>query len=222
MTDLEMRELWIGFDQKLERNWKLNVELLKRSNLDKARDKMTNLIWVKSMALAFYASAMFFFLYFAISNWAVPHIAGTGFLLASWALAIVMASIHELDLVSKINFSESVTISQKKLHKLRLTIIKYIRLGVWIAPLYFAFVILMFKLAWNLDIVAVGDSAWIQSNIVLSVLLVPAAVWAHRKLSAKNAEKKWMNRLLAGNGSQITDALSFIGEIEEFEKEENN
>ncbi len=221
MNELEgIRELWLGFDQKLERNWKLNMELLKRGNLDKARSKMINLIWVKAIALAFYTSAMFFFLYFAISNWAVMHMAGAGFLLATWALSIIVASIHELDLISKIDFSEPVTASQKKLHQLRLTSIKYIRLGVWIAPLYFTFIILMFKLLWNIDIVAVGDSSWIQANIAFSILLVPAAIWAHRKLRAKNAEKKWMNRLLAGNGSQINGALSFIAEIKEFEKEE--
>ena len=73
-------------------------------------------------------------------------------------------------------------------------------------PLYFAFVILLFKVAWNLDIVVMGNQGWILSNVILSIAFIPVAIWAHRKLSPKNAETKWMNNLLRGNGSQVTAA----------------
>ena len=68
----------------------------------------------------------------------------------------------------------------------------------------------------------IGDQSWIVGNLIFSVVAFgPAALWAHRKLSPKNAETKWMNSLLRGNGSQVTSAMAFINEIEEFEKEDD-
>lgn len=46
------------------------------------------------------------------------------------------------------------------------------------------------------------------------------ALFIHHQLSSKNMDKKWLNWLLQGNGSQIGEALGFLKEIEEFEKEE--
>ena len=42
------------------------------------------------------------------------------------------------------------------------------------------------------------------------------------KLAPKNADKKWMDRLLRSNGSQITDAIAFLKEIEDFERSDIN
>jgi flavoprotein len=42
----------------------------------------------------------------------------------------------------------------------------------------------------------------------------------HRKLNPKNADKKWLNWLLQGSGSQVNEALEFLKEIDEFVEEE--
>lgn len=213
----DFKKTWTKIDQKLDRNWKLNLEIIRRSNIDKSKSKMKNLVWIKAISLAFCLFFTILFIVFSVSNWGTIHLATAGITLATWTLSICVASIHELGLITQIDYSSSIPELQKRLSRVRLAIIKYIRLGVWIAPLYFAFIILFFKIAWNLDIVAVGDQKWILSNIILSIAFIPAAIWAHRKLSPKNAEAKWMNNLLQGNGSQITSALALIKEVEEFE-----
>ena len=42
-------------------------------------------------------------------------------------------------------------------------------------------------------------------------------IWIYRNLSPKNVNKKWINWLLRGNGSQINEAQKFMLEIEQFE-----
>lgn len=44
------------------------------------------------------------------------------------------------------------------------------------------------------------------------------SIWSFRKLSPKNAKKKWMYELLRGNGSQVMDAIYFMNEIRSMEK----
>ncbi len=47
---------------------------------------------------------------------------------------------------------------------------------------------------------------------ILSLLLL-------RALKPKNANKKWLNWLLWGSGSQVNEALTFLGQVEDFETE---
>ncbi|MEQ9440391.1 MAG: hypothetical protein RIG62_15155 [Cyclobacteriaceae bacterium] len=222
MIELEnLRTIWTGIDQKLDRNWKLNLKVIRQTNLNQVRRKMTQLIWVKGFTLAFYLLFTLLFAGFAVANWPIPHLVATGALFALWTLAVSVASIHELALVRSLDYAEPVTVLQKKLGQLRLTIISYLRLGVWVLPLNFGFIILFFKVLWGVDIVAVGDPAWMIGNIIFSIVVfVPLSLWLHRKLSPENAYKPWMNRVLGGNGSQITGALAFLKEIEKFERGE--
>lgn len=222
MKELEnLQNLWASIDQKLDRTWKLNLEVIRQTNLNQVRSKMSSLIWVKGFTLAFYLLFTLLFIGFAAANWPAPNMVVTGILFAAWTLAIAVASVHELSLIRSIDYSEPVTVLQKKLGQLRLTIIRYLRLCVWILPLNFGFIILFFKVLWGVDIVDVGNTAWMIGNITFSlVVFVPLAVWLHRKLSPENAHKPWMNRVLRSNGSQITEALTFLKEIEKFERSE--
>jgi len=220
LDDLKLS--WANLDQKLDRNWKLNLQLIRQTNLDKAQRKITNLIWAKGLALAVYFISLILFVEFTFDNLGVIHLATTGILLSTWTLAICITSIHELHLITTIDYALPVPDLQKKLVSIRLATVKYLRLGIWIIPLSFAFTILFFKAIFGVDIVAVGDTNWMIANGVFSlVVFVPLAIWLTKKISPKNAEKKWMNKLLKGNGSQITTAIDFLKEIESFEKEES-
>lgn len=215
----DLKNTWAELDQKLDRNWKLNLELIRRTNLDKARKKIRSLIWVNALTLTFYLVATVLFVSFTIANLASIPLMVTGIVFGLWTLLICIAAVHEFELISKLDYSAPIPELQKKLSKIKLVIIRYLRLGVWIFPLYFGFIILFFKLLFGIDIVTHGDQNWIIGNLIFSVVVfVPLALWAHKKLSPVNAEKKWMNKLLRGNGSQITDALVLLDEIEEFEE----
>jgi len=215
----EIKLLWGAYEHKLDRNYKLNLELLKRTNLDKAKSKITKLTWVTGLTLAFYITATFLLVVFTIANFSSPYIAASSGMLAFWTLLICIAAVHELELISRIDYSSPITDLQRSLSQLKLVIIRYMRLAVWIFPLYMVFVVLFFKVLFGVDIVSGADTSWLLGQIPVMAVFAAGALWAHKKLSPKNADKPWMNKLLSGNGSQITDALTLLSEIEEFEKE---
>lgn len=217
---LNIEQTWALLEAKLERNWRLNIEAIKRVNLDKARNKMKQLMWIKAITIAFYFFFMILFVSFTVTNIESIHLASTGIIFSIWTLAVCITSIHELHLITSIDYSGSIQEMQKRFSHIKLVIIRYLRLGVWVVPLYFGFIILIFKTILGIDIVEVGDPAWITANVIVSIVLfVPFAIWATLKLNPKNAEKKWMNKLLRGNGDQITYALEMIKEVNEFENE---
>ena len=216
----ELKSIWNQINEKLDRNWQLNMELIRRTNLNKVKTKMRRQIWINGLTLTFYMFWALLFIIFVIKNWYVPYVALAGAILGVWTLAICAASIHELELITSLDYAQPINELQKKLSRIKLLMIRYLRLGVWIFPLYFVFIVLMFWMFWGIDIITMGDQTWIIGNVIISIIVfLPLSIWAHSKLSAKNAHTKWMNALLRGNGNQIVEALKLIEEIEVFEKE---
>ena len=55
---------------------------------------------------------------------------------------------------------------------------------------------------------------------VMSLLLLVVAFFASKSIAKDKVSSKWVNWLLQGSGSQVDEALGFINQIQEFEKEE--
>lgn len=157
---------------------------------------------------------------YAVFRWSVPYQSLVGFCFALWTAAVFATSIHELSLVLAIDYGDSIPVLQKKLIDLKLTIVKYLRLSVWVFPLYFGFIMLIFDLFFGIDIVAKGDPTWLLANGIFSIVVfIPMAIWMHTKLTTKNVNKPWMQKILGGNGRQVNDALSLLKEIEAYDKD---
>ena len=214
----KLKDIWKEQEKKIDRNWKLNLELLRTSNLDKVKSKMNNLTWITAITLVFYIVMAIFFAFFAFENIQTIHFAIAGFVLSGWSILIATGSMRQLSIIDKIDYTESVPVLQKKMESLKLIILKYIQLAQWILPLYLAFVIFWFKVLFDFDIIASTGKIWLILQLILSATFVPISVWLHRKLRPKNISKKWMNTLMEGAGNQVYDAIEFIKRIEEFEK----
>ncbi len=215
----KLQALWKTLDQKLDRNWQLNLEIIRKTNLDKARRKMNGLIRTISITLAFYALLASWFIHLTIQNWSSPFVAGSFMIIAVWSLFLCFAAIRELTLITQIDYTSPILELQKKLSHIRLMILRHLRILVWILPFSFVFVILFFKLLFGIDIAANAPLDWIiWNNVICLVLFVPLSLWLYKRLSPQNADKAWMQKALKGSGSQLTDALELLKEIREFEE----
>ena len=214
----KLQNMWQTLDQKLDRNWQLNLSLIRRANLDKAMRKMKGLTWVTSLSLAFYAIVASYFIHLTIQNWTSPFLAGSCGIVAGWSLFITYAAIRELKLILELDYSKPILEVQKQLVQVRLAILRYLRVLVWMLPFSFVFVVLFFKLLFGIDITAEAPLDWILWNIAIClVLFAPLSFWLYKKLNPKHAEEEWIYKFLKGSGSQISDAISFLKEIDTFE-----
>ncbi len=218
----QIMESWHAINQRLDRNWRLNLEVIRKANLDKARKKISSLIWVAGITVAFYLIAGSALMHFAYEHLASPLVAGSAVILTVWCIIVASGAIHELVLLGKIDYNRPILQLQKDLLEIKLTIIRYLRVVVWILPSSFVFIPIFFSVLFGVDITEHAPMDWIIWNLVICIFLfAPASYWLSRKLSPKNVDKKWMNKVLKGSGSQIDDAIVFLREIEEFEQEES-
>lgn len=217
----ELKYIWEKQEKKIDLNWKLNVEMLRNTNLDKAKSKMNSLTWITAITLSFYLLMAMFFMTFTFKNLGATHLLLSGIVLTLWSLLIATGSIKQLSAIQKINYTEPIPELQKKLESLKLVILKYLQLAQWILPLYLAFVIFWFKVLFDFDILANAGRTWLIVQIVVSSALIILSLWLHKKLQPKNISKKWINTIMKGAGSQISEALDFIKRIEEFEKNQD-
>lgn len=212
----DLKNIWEKQEAKLDQVWKLNAQLLKEANLDKAKSSIDKLRRITALTLAFYLTMTFIFLSFAILNWGTWYFVLSGSTLAIWAGILSVGSIQQLDLISKIDYSQAVSVLQLQLSKLKLVILRYVRIAQWILPFNLAFIIFTFKVLLGFDIIKHADPTWLLIQIIFSMCLLPLSYWFHRKLSPKNIDKKWVSSLLQGYGSRVNEALEFISRVEQF------
>ncbi len=218
----ELKKIWRVYDQKLERNWQLNLHLLRQTNLDKAKSKLRYLVMLHAFSLAICIPLCLLFLYFVFSHIEAFHFVLAGSILFFWTAFVAYSAIEQLRIIQHVDYSAPVIIIQKKLASLKLVMIKYLRLGIWIMPFYVAHILLWFELIFDLDMYQVADQRWWISQVIFSlIVIVPLTVWLYRKLSPKNVNKAWMKKLIGGSGGkQLNDAIACLEEIEKFEKME--
>ena len=214
----KLQTMWQALDEKLDRNWQLNLSLIRKANLDKAKRKMKGLTWVTSLSLAFYALITSYFIRLTLYNWSSPYLAGSFLIVAAWSLFISYTAIRELQLILQVDYSKPILEVQKQLVQVRLAILRYLRILVWMLPFSFVFVALFFKFLFGIDITAEAPLDWILWNIAICIVLfTPLSYWLYRKLDPKHADEEWMRKFFQGSGSQVSDAIAFLREIEEFE-----
>lgn len=217
---IDLQQAWARHERKLDQNRKLNLKLLRKVNLKNTRSKLKQLVWQNALTAIFYIFAALYFIKFTNDHWPVLHFLLSGMALAGWSGTIAYGAIKQLRLILMIDYSGPVTELQKKLSNIKIVIIKNLRLAGWALPFHIAFMVVAFEILFGIDIIRNSDSDWLMWNGILALGFIGVAIFIHRKLSPANVDKKWINRLIQGSGSQVGEALEFLKEIEKFEKEE--
>lgn len=213
----DYQNLWQDLENSVEQNWKLDMDVLRQENLNKASSKLKNLFRVKLFILCFFL-VVFAYLAVLIVKY-LPTIA-TVVTLASfefWILIVICVLIYELFLINKFDYNDPLPILLKRLSLIKLSTIRLLRTGTLILP--FNTILLGYYIIFGenmIGVIMLNGIDWLLTiSLVFSMLV---SIWSFRKLSPKNAKKKWMYKLLSGNGSQVIDAIYFMNQIRSMEK----
>lgn len=120
--------------------------------------------------------------------------------------------VVQLLLLAQINMSKSILGTQKQLAQLEAVIVATYRLSILQAPGWtFLFV--------TKDMAAHMGVGWWCAEIGVLLGFVVGVIWLYRKISVKNIEKRWMQKLMQGLGVRsIARARDFIREIGEYQQ----
>jgi hypothetical protein len=212
MEDTILKDLWKAQDEKLERSLKLNLFLLNSMQKDKARSKLDKLarfkifavilglVWCAFLGLLVYGNN-FKNMYFEISVGAI-------LLFSIYACAIY---VKQIIFIKKLDYSDSIISTQKKLAKLQLSTINSTRILLLQLPFYTTWFYTVQLVMLDLTFQVISFSV-----TLVSILL---AIWLYKTVRIENMHKKWLRTFMnmGPEYKSVTEASTFLSELEQFQ-----
>ena len=213
MEDITLKNLWKAQDEKLDRTMKLNLYLLESLQKQKAESKLNSLarfkgwvvvlgiIWILFLGLLIYGNQLKN-IYFTISVSII-------LLFNIFAVAVY---IKHIALIRQLDYSESITNTQKKLSKLQASTFN-LRFLFLQTPFYTTWF-------WSTGMIN-GDliKFWFIA-VPITLAFTALSIWVYKNLTLENMHKKWVRSLINSTSehTSVFKAIDFLNEIEEFKK----
>lgn len=215
----ELLNLLSSYDHKISQANAISLQAVEGLQVHKSKSVLKGLLYhrVAELMLGLAVTVcLALFTYYNISS--VSLVVAAAVIMVFMVIAI-SGCIRQIIRINQFDYARSVSENQQMLAGLQAHIITYLRLSVLQLPLYFAYIMVGFKLIFGLNIWQVGYDNWLISQGILSILLVPVSLWLYRKISYKNLHINWVKRLVAASGGKhVTQAMAFLQEIDTFRK----
>jgi hypothetical protein len=213
MEDNTLIHLWKAQDEKLNRTIKLNLYLLESLQKQKAASKLNSLvrfklravvlgiIWILFLGLLVYGNQLKN-IYFTVS---------LGIIMLFTILAVAVYIKHII-LIRQLDYSQSITNTQKKLSELQTSTFNT-RFLLLQAPFYTTWF-------WSTEMIREMDIKFWLISVPITLLFTFLAIWLYLNLTQKNMDKKWVRAFINSTPehTSVFEAIDFLNEIEEFKK----
>jgi len=201
----DLKQAWSQYDKKLKENLKTNKELLRSMNLDKSKREMQKPLGYEILSIVIIFLTVVFFFGFTLRFITEIKFSIPSFIGASIGIMYLVFAILKVDRFVKIDYYGSPIITvQKKITELKAFILKLRKFEFIFLPLLIVTILpIAFKAIHNIDIYKNLKLFIIEVVFILGVSY-PIGFWINRNLYDK----------------KIKDAILFLNEIENFEKED--
>lgn len=216
----ELKSIWTEYDRKLERNLQLNIQLLRKMNMDKVRRSSSALLAIKLIEVALYGVVMAYMLGFTAKYISQPQFGIPAVLLVAAMAIALFTTIKQLGIIYQLRKHADAAIAplQKKAETLKLKIAHFVKYMFLAIPAYPLLLLLAGKIFLNVDFTAKAHLTYFLSNVGVALATLPLVIWFYRELSKREIKKQWVKNLLVGSGwHQAQAAGDFLEEIEKFE-----
>jgi hypothetical protein len=219
MENVNIHELWKQNEALLDSTRKLNATLLREVKLDKAKSSLRSLLFLPISTLIFSLFAASYALYFAVVNWGTWYFMFSGAVVSLFSVMLVVSSVRQLQQILSVDYNAPIVKLQKDISKIKFSVVTNLRIGAWILPFSPFIALFIMKALFRFDMVEVLNYHMVVSFGIATIILEALSLMVLRALRPKNINKKWLNWLLQGSGSQVDEALGFLKQIDEFEEE---
>ena len=219
MEDIELKNIWKAYDQKIEeakilnlQSWAVNIKTFEYLQTHKAQSKLRSLATFKLWAIVAGIVWLLFLGVLVYGNH-FQNVYFTSSVIAIFFFTIIAVAVYikQVVLINKINYSESLVNTQQKLTQLQASTINVVRVLFLQTPFYTTFF-------WNTDWIITDIKFWLIAFPV-TLLFTFIAIWLYRNISFKNANKKWFKILMGKKEwESIIIAKKYLDEIDEFKR----
>jgi hypothetical protein len=218
----DLKERWADYDRKLDASLRLNTRVLREVGLNKVDSALKRLsrgIWLELLTsfAVVVALGMFMASHRGELRFLAPALA-----LGLFAVSLVISSIHQLEALSRIDYSGSVVAIQRTLARLRIERIRMTKWALLLSPLLWVpGLIVSLEGILGVDAYVFLDTAWIVANLLFGVAFIPLMLWVSRRVADRWQGSPFLRSLLDDlAGHSLSAATGFLGALSEFEAEE--
>ena len=211
MEDITLKNLWKAQEEKLDRTMKLNLFMLESMQKQKAQSKLNGLarlklvavilgiIWSLFLGMLIYGN-QFQNIYFTVSVGMIMLI----------TVAAVAAYIRHIVLIKELDYSQSITDTQKKLTKLQASTFSS-RFILLQTPFYTTWF-------WSTDMIQASVIKFCLISVPITLLFTILTIWLYKNLTPLKMHKKWVSYLVKNDPEHVPvlQAQKFLNDIEEF------
>jgi len=214
MDDIQLNNILESYNQKMEQVQGLNMQCFETLQKNKTQAKLKSLINFKLFAVGLgvlWLSFLSYLFYFSLEKASIFFIISCGAVILFSLLAIVVY-LHHINLISKINNSESVIAAQERITKLKLSTLNITRILFLQTPFYCTF-------WWTTNMIVDSPFSFWFISFPVALFFTFASLWLYRNISIKNVNKKWFRILFnSPEWNSLERANSFLEEIQVFKK----
>lgn len=211
MEDITLKNLWKAQDEKLDRAMKLNLFILESMQKQKAQSKLNSLARLKLVAviLGILWSLFLGILVYGNQLQNIYFTVSVGMILLI-TIAAIAIYIKHIVLIKEIDYSQSITDTQKKLAKLQASTFNS-RFILLQTPFYTTWF-------WSTEMIQASVIKFCLIAVPITLLFTVLTIWLYRNLTPLKMHKKWVSYLLKNDPEQVPviQAQKFLNEIEEF------
>jgi len=228
----ELKNIWQAYDKKLDRQIKLNTQILKKINLDKTRSALKMFTRTPTLGMIIGIMTQIAMGAFIYHNLSLPEYVAPAALIWTFALFQVISSGYQLSIIlpcnegGEINYDLPVTKIQKKLERLKVYRIRFLTVTRFsYGLLWLPFLIVGFRVFFNDDFYLYFNHTWILLTLLCGLVFTGVGIWLALKLGDRKTKSpmliKWMTSFHKNDvtGKGLYSALAFLCELEDFEKE---
>lgn len=213
-----MQQHWQRLEQKLDRTSALEAELVRRVIVQPTRRRVNRLAIWPAIDVALCIGGLLLIGSLLVAHWRDWILTAPAIGLAVGLFALLIDSIRQLDLISKLEWSGPVAKIQTSLSSLRLMKVRQFKWVILLSPLVWicGLTVAIRWLYWFTDgranILEKIDPWWLIGNYVFGVLFVPVGCWAAKFLAQRCQERGWWRSVLDGvSGTSMQSAIADVG-----------
>jgi hypothetical protein len=214
MNEEELKKIWQGHDQKIDKIMQINKDQLKTVQSKKAESK------IRSFKRNHIAVALFGVVWILFLGFILYHAHSNIFFTVSLSMIIlfnvfaVALYFRHILMLNKIDIAGSITATQIKLIEVQDSYSQVGRVLLLQTPFYCTW-------WYSEELIRNGDVLFWSIHLTILALLTTLAIYLFIKLSNKNKSDNWIKRVDKMFGSEkLQQASTFLQEIEDYKKED--
>jgi hypothetical protein len=222
----EWKNIWLDHDKKLDKHIKLNIEQIKKLNLDNTRSELDDFLRTPLYGLVIGIALQIFLIYFIVNHINMLEFVAPAVLINTFVILQIIISVFQASVILKLNYNSPITDIQKKLGWLNLRRIRYLTTTRFSYPLLCVPVLIVgSKAIFNVDLYLYLEPWWIWLQVGIGVIFLMFGLWLSMQYATQKINSTLLKRLMANitrndmTGKSLSYAISILNDIEKFEKE---